>query len=105
MKSPLGKSRGGTPEGERALQGANCTARYSGYGSASFGVPLSFSSSFMPWLEAQIVTAPAPPPVSSDEDRCGERNVSWLYLMRVTTTRMQVHRENDEACSHLRMTE
>jgi hypothetical protein len=40
--SPFGRNRGGTPIGERPLQRASCTARYRGYGSASFGVPLSF---------------------------------------------------------------
>jgi hypothetical protein len=45
MTSPSGESRGGTPEGERALQGARRSRKScGGYGSASFGVPLSFSS-------------------------------------------------------------
>jgi hypothetical protein len=57
--TPLGKSRGGTPMGERALQGASCTARYRGYGSAFFGVPLSFSSyAFISWLKALIARMP-----------------------------------------------
>jgi len=40
--SPLDKSRGGTPEGARALQGARRNASCGGYGTASFGVPLPF---------------------------------------------------------------
>jgi hypothetical protein len=42
MNSPLGQNRGGTPIGERALQSARRIERCGGYGSASFGVPLSF---------------------------------------------------------------
>src|SRR5580700_6424150 len=48
--TPLGESRGGTPEGERALQGASRIARCGGCGPASFGVPLPFISSFLSWL-------------------------------------------------------
>ena len=59
--TPFGESRGGTPMGERALQGASRTARCRGYGSAFFGVPLSFFFLRLhSWLEALIVTAPAP---------------------------------------------
>jgi hypothetical protein len=88
---------------ERRKASAPCKARAVPQGTVDTDQRLSafrfLFSSFMPWLEAQIVTAPAPPPASSDEDRCRERKLSWLYLMRVTTTRMQVHRENGEACS------
>src|SRR5580700_7423653 len=38
--TPLGKSRGGTPTGERALQSASRIERCGGYGSAFVGVPL-----------------------------------------------------------------
>jgi hypothetical protein len=42
MSSPFGESRGGTPEGERALQGARCIDGCGGWMNASFGVPLPF---------------------------------------------------------------
>jgi hypothetical protein len=41
MNSPLGQNRGGTPIGERVLQSARRNESCGGYGSASFGVPLS----------------------------------------------------------------
>jgi hypothetical protein len=44
MNSPIGENRGGTPEGERALQRARRAARCGGFGTASFGVPLPFFS-------------------------------------------------------------
>jgi len=40
--SPLDKSRGGTPEGERALQGARRSASCGGYGTASLRRSASF---------------------------------------------------------------
>jgi hypothetical protein len=61
--TPLGESRGGTPEGERALQGACRIARCGGCGPAFFGVPLPFISFLLSWLaesfdlQSMIVTA------------------------------------------------
>src|ERR1700684_3080676 len=79
--------------------GGGCRWGRGGYGSAFFGVPLSFFFLRLhSWLEALIVTAPAPPPVPSDEDRCEERELSWRLIAGVTTTRMQVHRENEPPC-------
>src|SRR5581483_1634229 len=61
-----------------APQGASRNASCGGYGSASCGVPLSFFRFLHLWLKALIVTMPAPPPASSDEDRGGERNFPTL---------------------------
>ena len=53
---PQAEGRGGTPIGERALQSARLIERCGGYGSASFGVPLSFSS-FLTFVIAALVAA------------------------------------------------
>jgi hypothetical protein len=42
---------------------------------------LAFFRSFLGLLEARIVRMPAATAGISDEDRCGERNVSSFYLM------------------------
>jgi hypothetical protein len=60
MNSPFGKSRGGTPMGERALQGARRTGRCGGFReqrSSAFRFPFS-SYAFMSWLKALIVRMP-----------------------------------------------
>ena len=50
--SPLDKSRGGTPTGERALTGACRTARCGGYGTASYRRSASCFYFFVGWASA-----------------------------------------------------
>ena len=56
---------------QRSARAAPRSVRLVDY--ASFGVPPPFFFLLEAWLEALIVTAQAPPPDASDEDRCGER--------------------------------
>ncbi len=81
--------------GERAWQGARCTGRCSGY--ASVGVLLPFLSFILTRLEALIVTAPADHRWRHlTKIGVESEDASWLFITGVTTTRMRVHRENDE---------
>jgi hypothetical protein len=88
--TPLGKSRGGTPMGERPLQRASRTEKCGGYGSAFVGVPLPYF-----FLRLHFVVR------SNDRDGAGPHRLCPLtkigaesegfvaLLMSVTTTRMQ----------------
>jgi hypothetical protein len=78
----LAQSRGGTPNGERALQSARRIERCGWYRPASFGVPLPFFFLRTSWLEAKIVRYRPPPPAFSGEDRGGEREVRSFIAAR-----------------------
>jgi hypothetical protein len=57
MSSPPGKSRGGTPEGVRALQGARRSASCGGYGLRLTAFRFPFLSWFFLGLRSMIVKA------------------------------------------------
>jgi hypothetical protein len=67
MESPFGENRGGTPIGERALQGARCTGKCSGYASVGVLLPYSFFLHF----------------VAQSADRDGARDHRWRHLTKI----------------------
>src|ERR1700737_4129115 len=90
MSSPPGKSRGGTPEGVRALQGARRSASCGGYGLRL----TAFRFPFLSWLaEHDRDGSRPPPPAPSDEDRA----LKFVVGTGFGITRARMRRENEIA--------
>ncbi len=96
MNSPLGESRGGTPTGVRALQGARRTERCGTCKLASAGVPLPFLYFSFLACRALIVMEPVTTAGSSDEDRARSAVLCNGLLMNSGANK-KTRRENDHS--------